>query len=382
METFKILAQDAGTAARVGRLTTAHGEVETPAFMPVGTQGTVKAMSPHELLELDAQILLANTYHLQARPGVDVIDRCGGLHRFMGWPRAILTDSGGYQVFSLAKLRRITEEGVEFQSPLDGTRHFLGPREAMEAQRRLASDVAMVLDECLPYPCDRDYACQGVERTLRWAALCARQPRADGQRVFGIVQGGVYPELRARCARELVSLGFDGYAIGGVSVGEPEEALWVGVEASLEHLPVESPRYLMGVGLLPQIVEAVARGVDFFDCVMPTRYARNGTAFTRRGRYPVKAALYREDTGPLEEGCTCYACRNFSRAYVRHLLQAREILGFRLLTWHNLHRYLEFMRELRQAIRQGRFAELRAQVRDTYRIIDEEHEARKDDGGE
>lgn len=355
--TFTIIKQDAKTGARLGRLETAHGPVDTPVFMPVGTQATVKAMTPAELLDLDMQIVLANTYHVHIRPGEDVVERVGGLHRFMGWPRAILTDSGGYQVFSLAKLNRITDEGVEFQSHVDGARHFLGPVEAMAIQRRLGSDIAMVFDECAPYPCGRDYACQAVERTLAWAALCARQPRAEGQLVFGIVQGNVYEDLRARCAAELVAMNFDGYAIGGVSVGEPDELIFKGIRDSVAHLPAEKPRYLMGVGSVEHMVEAIAQGVDMFDCVMPTRLARHGTAFTRHGRYPVKAARFSEDVEPIEEGCECYACRNFTRAYIRHLINTGEILGIRLLSLHNLHRYRAFTQEVRDAICADCFAE-------------------------
>jgi len=370
---FDILAVDRGSRARLGCLTTAHGDIETPVFMPVGTLGTVKGMSPAELEDIDFDVILGNTYHLNIRPGMDIMEKCGGLHKFMGWKRAILTDSGGFQVFSLAKLRKITDEGVSFQSHLDGKRHFLGPREAMNIQRIIGSDIAMVLDECVPYPCTQDYACQSVERTLAWAALCAQQPKAEGQLVFGIVQGSVFADLREHCARELVGIGFDGYAIGGVSVGEPEEVLMKGVDDTAHHLPEERPRYLMGVGFLPQVVEAVARGVDMFDCVMPTRFARNGTAFTRRGRYPVKAAVYKEDQRPMEEGCECYACKNFSRAYIRHLLNVNEILGVRLVTIHNLYRYRTFMYEMRQAIAAGEFEAFRQEVARTYKTIEEEH---------
>jgi queuine tRNA-ribosyltransferase len=357
--TFEIIKTDPATQARVGRLHTAHGIVETPVFMPVGTQATVKALSPAELLSMDCRILLGNTYHLNARPGVEIVQKCGGLHRFMGWPNAILTDSGGYQVFSLAKLRKIGDAGVEFQSHVDGSRHFIGPVEAMAIQRGLGSDIAMVLDECPPYPSEWNYACQAVDRTLAWAALCVRQPRADGQLFFGIVQGGVYADLRQRCAQGLCELGFDGYAIGGVSVGEPDELIMPGVDACVGLLPADRPRYLMGVGEFGQMTEAVARGVDMFDCVIPTRLARHGTAFTRAGRYPLKANACREDQRPIEEGCGCYACRHFTRAYLRHLWNVGEILGIRLLALHNLHRYLEFMRELRQSILDGTFAEFR-----------------------
>ena len=365
---FELLAQDAGSAARRGRLWTAHGPIETPVFMPVGTQGTVKSMSPAELVDMDCRILLGNTYHLNDRPGIEIIGELGGLHRFMNWDRAILTDSGGFQVFSLAKLRKMTPDGVEFRSHNDGSKHFLGPREAMHIQKVLGSDIAMCFDECPPYPCDREYACQAVDRTLTWAALCAQQPRAQGQLVFGIVQGGVHADLRERCARELVSIGFDGYAIGGVSVGEPDELILSGVELGVGHLPADRPRYLMGVGGMAQMVEAIARGVDMFDCVLPTRVARNGTAVTRRGRYSLRAGAYKRDQGPVEEGCTCYACRGFTRAYIRHLLNQDEILGVRLLTLRNVHCYLEFLKDIRAAIEAGTFEEVRA----FYRAVSED----------
>jgi queuine tRNA-ribosyltransferase len=288
-----------------------------------------------------------------------VVEQAGGLHRFMGWSGPILTDSGGYQVFSLATLRKIREDGVEFNNHVDGGRIFLGPAEVMSIQRRLGSDIAMVFDECPPYPCDRDSACQAVEKTLAWAALSSREPRRPGQLVFGIVQGGCYGELRERCARELVGMGFDGYAVGGVSVGEPEELLIQGVDDGVRLLPAEKPRYLMGVGKMSQILAAVARGVDMFDCVMPTRHARNGTAFVRGGRYAIKGGDYKVDPRPIEEGCACYACRQFSRSYVRHLLNVNEILGIRLLTLHNVHRYMEFMAEIRKALDENRFREFR-----------------------
>ena len=360
---FEILARDPGSAARRGRLWTAHGPVETPVFMPVGTQGSVKAMSPAELHDMDCRILLGNTYHLNDRPGMEVMEAMGGLHRFMGWNKAILTDSGGFQVFSLTRLRKMTPDGVEFRSPTDGSKHFLGPREAMAIQRILGSDIAMLFDECPPYPCTREYACQAVERTLAWAALCVQQPRAPGQLYFGIVQGGVYPDLREQCARELVAMSCDGYAIGGVSVGEPDELILPGVDMGIVGLPDDKPRYLMGVGGLVQMVESIARGVDMFDCVLPTRVARNGTAVTRRGRYSVRNASYKVDERPVEEWCGCYACRNFTRAYIRHLLNVNEILGVRLLTIHNLFRYLELLNEIRVAIEAGRFEEIRAEYR-------------------
>jgi queuine tRNA-ribosyltransferase len=357
--TFEILATDPASGARAGRLWTAHGAVETPVFMPVGTQGTVKTLEPRDLVENGAQIILGNTYHLMLRPGVAVVEACGGLHRFMGWDGPILTDSGGFQVFSLANLRKVKPDGVEFQSHIDGSKHFLGPVEAMAVQRGLGSDIAMCLDECPPYPCDPQTACQAVNKTLLWSALCKSQARAPGQLVFGIVQGGEYAPLRERCARELVAMGFDGYAVGGVSVGEPEPVLLREVADGVRLLPVDRPRYVMGLGDYGQMAASVACGVDMFDCVMPTRHARNGTAFTRHGSFPVKAGEYKLDTRPVEEGCGCYACRHFTRAYIRHLLNVGEILGVRLLTIHNVHAYAAFMREMRAAILAGSFGDWR-----------------------
>lgn len=370
---FEITHQDAMSGARCARLTTAHGVVETPVFMPVGTQATVKTMTPDELEALDYRILLGNTYHLGERPGVAIIERAGGLHRFMSWPHAILTDSGGFQVFSLSGLRKIRPDGVAFQSHVNGSARFMGPVEAMRIQRGLGSDIAMVFDECPPYPCSREYACQAVERTLAWATLCAEQPRAPGQLVFGIVQGGVHEDLREYCARTLLDIGFDGYAIGGVSVGEPDALILPGVEHTVRHLPEARPRYLMGVGYLPQVVAAVARGVDMFDCVMPTRFARNGTVFTRQGRYPVKAAVYREDPRPLEEGCDCPVCARYSRAYIRHLLRVGEMLGYRLVTWHNLYCYAACMRAMREAIHAASFAAFRKNFLENYNEIRRDH---------
>jgi queuine tRNA-ribosyltransferase len=357
--TFELLHVDADSGARAGRLWTAHGAIETPVFMPVGTQATVKTLEPRDLVENEVPVILGNTYHLMLRPGVPVVEACGGLHRFMGWDRPILTDSGGFQVFSLANLRKVRPDGVEFQSHIDGSRFFLGPVEAMAIQRGLGSDIAMCLDECPPYPCDPQTACQAVDKTLSWAALCQKQDRAPGQLVFGIVQGGEYAALRERCARELVAMGFDGYAVGGVSVGEPEPVLLREVADGVRQLPRERPRYVMGLGDFGQMVTSVACGVDMFDCVMPTRHARNGTAFTRYGAYPVKAGEYKLDTRPVEEGCDCYACRHFSRAYLRHLLNVGEILGVRLLTIHNIRRYMVFMQEMRTAIVAGTFGEWR-----------------------
>jgi queuine tRNA-ribosyltransferase len=365
--TFEILKEDRHTGARLGRLWTAHGAIETPVFMPVGTQATVKALEPRDLDAAGAQIILGNTYHLLLRPGMEVMAACGGLHTFMGWNKPILTDSGGFQVFSLNNLRKITEDGVTFQSHIDGSTFFLGPKESMEVQRILGSDIAMCFDECMPYPCEPDYAQKSVAKTLKWAAQCLEQPRAPGQLVFGIVQGGEYTHLREHCAKELIAMGFDGYAVGGVSVGEPEDIMLKGVADGSRLLPRERPRYVMGLGDMYQMCESVACGVDMFDCVIPTRVARHGTAYTRTGSYPVKGGSYKTDMRPVEEGCTCYCCQNFSRAYIRHLINVSEILGVRLLTIHNMHRYLEFMREMREAIANDSFAEWRNELARTLR---------------
>ncbi len=321
--------------------------------MPVGTQGTVKSVAPWELRELQAQIILGNTYHLFVRPGMEVMRHFGGLHAFARWDGPILTDSGGYQVFSLARLRKITEDGVHFQNHLDGSPMFLGPREAMETQAALGSDIAMVFDECPPYPCDHDYAARSLERTLRWAERCKEVP-TPGMK-FGIVQGATFPELRRHSAEALVAIGFDGYAVGGVSVGEPEVEMMAAVESSEPFLPVDKPRYAMGLGTPPQMGGMVARGIDMFDCVLPTRLARNGTAYTAHGTINLKNARYAFDKEPIEEGCTCRACQEFSRGYLRHLVKAEEILGLRLISLHNLHFYLNLMARVRFEIETGSF---------------------------
>ena len=354
------------SGARRGVIRTAHGDIETPVFMPVGTQATVKSVEPRDLEEARVSIILGNTYHLFLRPGNDIMTSAGGLHKFMSWDKPILTDSGGFQVFSLAKIRKIRDDGVEFASHINGARFFMGPRESMATQRSLGSDIAMCFDECIPYPATQKYAGDSVAKTLRWARVCAEQERAPHQALFGIVQGGAYPELREQCAKGLVEIGFDGYAIGGVSVGEPEEEMIRGIESSAPHLPENKPRYLMGVGDRGQIVEAVARGVDMFDCVMPTRHARNGSAFTDYGSIPIKAGRYKDDFSPVEEGCPCYCCRNFTRAYIRHLLNANEILGARLLTIHNITSYMRFMQRLRDAIDNGVFEEFRRKTRESF----------------
>ncbi len=356
---FELLLTDPGSRARLGRLRTAHGVVETPVFMPVGTQASVKALDPRELGEMGTQIILGNTYHLAIRPGMEVIQQAGGLHAFMSWPLPILTDSGGFQVFSLAKIRKIQAHGVEFRSHLDGTLLFLGPKESMGIQRELGSDIAMVFDDCPPHTATAREVRAAVDRTIRWAAECREQPRAEGQLVFGIVQGGCHEDLRARCARELTAMGFDGYAIGGVSVGEPEPEMFRAVELTEPHLPSVLPRYAMGLGTPAQLVELVARGVDMFDCVLPTRVARNGTAYTRRGTFSIKGGAYKADFRPLEEGCDCFACQRFTRAYVRHLLNVNEILGLRLVSIHNSHLFLRLMAEIRGHLRAGTFATFR-----------------------
>ncbi len=354
---FQLLATDPSSKARLGTLQTHHGLVDTPVFMPVGTQGTVKSVSPSELRALNAQIILGNTYHLWLRPGTEVIERFGSLHGFSQWDRAILTDSGGYQVFSLAKLRKISEEGVSFQSHLDGHACFLGPEESMRIQDALGSDIVMLFDECPPYPCDHEYAARSLERTTRWATRCV-QVATRGKK-FGIIQGSVYADLRRQSAESLVALDLDGYAIGGVSVGEPEHEMMAAVENSEPYLPPHKARYAMGLGKPHQIVELVARGVDMFDCVLPTRVARNGTAFVSTGTLNLKNAQHRFSELPLEEGCACPACTTFSRAYLRHLVKANEILGLRLLTLHNLHFYLNLMRQIRESLANGSFTAFR-----------------------
>jgi queuine tRNA-ribosyltransferase len=334
-------------AARRGALELAHGRVDTPAFMPVGTYGTVKAMSPAELESLGAQIVLGNTFHLWLRPGLEVIGRHGGLHRFMGWPRPLLTDSGGFQVFSLETLRKIEEQGVHFASPINGDKLFLSPEEAMRIQQVLDSDIAMVFDECLAYPASEKQAADSMRLSMRWAAR-SKKAWESANAIFGIVQGGVYPHLRAESVQELVEIGFDGYAIGGLAVGEPAAERSRILETT--RLPEDRPRYLMGVGTPEDLIEAVSLGLDMFDCVLPTRNARNGWLFTRHGDIRIRNARFRDDPAPLDEDCACYTCRHFTRAYLHHLDKAKEILGARLNTLHNLHYYQELMQELRIAI--------------------------------
>ena len=374
---FELIQTDSATSARRGRLQTAHGIVETPIFMPVGTRATVKTLDGADLKALQSQIILGNTYHLNLRPGMETIRAAGGLHAFMGWDLPILTDSGGFQVFSLAKMAKIQEDGVAFQSHIDGAPLFLGPREAMAIQRDLASDIAMVFDDCPPYPADREQVLGAVERTTRWARECRDQTRAEGQLVFGIVQGGCYEDLREQSAREITAIDFDGYAIGGLSVGEPEPEMLRIAELTAPMLPADRPRYAMGLGTPVQLVELVARGVDMFDCVLPTRLARNGTAFTFGGAISLKGAAYRDDFSPIEDGCDCFTCQNHTRAYLRHLLNVDEILGLRLLTIHNLRCYLRLMEVVRGHLKAGTFGEFRAAFHANYRVTSRVEEQRK-----
>ena len=353
---FNILKKDPATKARLGRLITAHGGVETPAFMPVGTQGTVKAVLPRDLKELGCQILLGNTYHLYLRPGAELVRKLGGLHRFIGWDGPILTDSGGYQVFSLAAMRTVSDEGVRFQSHLDGSTHLLTPEKVMEIQEALGSDIAMVLDECVPHDAQRTYVQMSTERTVRWAERCLRVRRKEDQLVFGIIQGGMFEELRQWCVSEMQALSFDGYAVGGLGVGEGEALLQSIGSFTAELLPEDRPRYLMGVGRPEDIVSAVRAGFDLFDCVIPTRNARNGTLFTSQGKLSIKRAEFTGDPRPLDPDCGCYCCRNFSRAYLRHLYLAGEILSAQLNSLHNLYFYHRLMERCREAIREGRWA--------------------------
>ncbi len=357
---YQLFHQSSNCPARCGQITTLHGTFETPIFMPVGTLATVKAVTPENLLELGAQIILGNTYHLFIRPGHELVRSFGGLHRFMHWDGPILTDSGGFQIFSLSKLAKITEEGAEFRSHIDGSKLFLSPEKVVHVQEALGSDIMMVLDTCIPYPATFDEAAQATALTSRWARRCREAQSDSGQLLFGILQGGMYPDLRKEAAQELIDIGFDGYAMGGLSVGEPKDLMHEMLDASVHLLPDEFPKYLMGVGTPEDLVEGVYRGVDMFDCVMPTRNARNGTLFTSSGKVVIKNSRHREDQGPLDERCRCYTCRNYSRGYLRHLFQNREILAYQLNSIHNLHYYCSLMADMRSAIMEDRFPEFRA----------------------
>lgn len=355
------------SGARLGRVHTPHGVIDTPQFMPVGTQATVKGMSPEELKQIGAQIILSNTYHLWMRPGSDIVREAGGLHRFMNWDRAILTDSGGFQVFSLSDARHITEEGVHFKSHIDGSRHILSPEQSIKVQNDLGSDIIMAFDECIPYPATEIYTKSSLERTTRWLERCiAQHARPHDQALFGIIQGGTYPHLREASARAITAFDLPGYAIGGLSVGEPGEEMYRMLEATVPLMPAGKPRYLMGVGTPDYLIEGAIRGIDMFDCVLPTRIGRNGTVLTSKGRVIVRDAKSARDFRPLDEDCDCYVCQNYSRAYIRHLIKADEMLGLRLTSWHNIHFLVSLMRKVRQAIAEDRLLTFRDEFFDRF----------------
>ena len=364
---YELVAEDRKTGARAGLLHTPHGVFKTPMFMPVGTQATVKTVTPEELEEMGAQIILSNTYHLFLRPGTELIHEAGELHRFTNWNKGILTDSGGFQVFSLGAMRKITEEGVYFRSFLDGSKQFLSPEISIRAQEDLGSDIAMAFDECIPYPADYEYARKSTERTTRWAKRCIKAHQRTDRGIFGIIQGGMYKDLRKQSAMEISSLPFDGVAVGGLSVGEPHDLMYDILEETIQWMPKGKARYLMGVGTPDCLVEGVARGVDMFDCVFPTRVARNGMAMIHTGRMNMKNKQYERDFRPIEESCGCYTCRNYTRAYIRHLYKSEELLVFRLVTIHNLYFLLQFMRDMREAIVQGNFSEFREHFLEHYK---------------
>lgn len=364
---YELVAEDRKTGARAGLLHTPHGVFKTPMFMPVGTQATVKTVTPEELEEMGSQIILSNTYHLFLRPGTELIHEAGELHRFMNWNKGILTDSGGFQVFSLGAMRKITEEGVYFRSFLDGSKQFLSPEISIRVQEDLGSDIAMAFDECIPYPADYEYARKSTERTTRWAKRCIKAHQRTDRGIFGIIQGGMYKDLRKQSAMEISSLPFDGVAVGGLSVGEPHDLMYDILEETTQWMPKGKARYLMGVGTPDCLVEGVARGVDMFDCVFPTRVARNGMAMIHTGRMNMKNKQYKRDFCPIEESCGCYTCRNYTRAYIRHLYKSEELLAFRLVTIHNLYFLLQFMRDMREAIVQGNFSEFREHFMEHYK---------------
>lgn len=364
---YELIKECKQSGARLGRLHTPHGIINTPIFMPVGTAATVKAMTPEELKDIHAEIILSNTYHLYLRPGHELIEKAGGLHKFMHWDRPILTDSGGFQVFSLGDLRKITEEGVEFRSHIDGSKHFLSPEKATEIQNALGSDIMMAFDECAPYPADYDYVKNSLERTTRWAKRCKdAHKNPDKQALFGIVQGGMYKDLREQSVKELLELDFPGYSVGGLSVGEPKELMNEVLDYTVPLLPQDKPRYLMGVGSPDALIDGVIRGIDMFDCVLPTRIARNGTCMTSEGQLVIKNAKHTEDFSPLDPNCECYTCKNYSRAYLRHLFKCKEILSSRLLTLHNLHFLISLMKDVRQAIMDDRLLDFQKEFMEKY----------------
>jgi len=353
---FKVLKTESTCAARLGQISLSHGIIDTPVFMPVGTQATVKTLSPDELYAMGTGIILANTYHLHLRPGEDLIEMAGGLHHFMNWQRALLTDSGGFQVFSLKGLRKIDDNGVHFSSHIDGSRHYLSPEIVMDIQQKLGADIAMCFDECSPYPCSYEEAARAVERTSLWAGKCKQSHSHQEQAVFGIIQGNIFPDLRQRSAAEITALDFPGYAIGGLSVGEPKPLMYGMLDHTDEWLPFDKARYLMGVGAPEDLLEAVRRGIDMFDCVLPTRLARHGTAFTHKGKLVVRNATCARDFSPIDGNCDCYVCRNYSRAYIRHLVKSGEMLAHRLLSYHNVYFLLKMMENVRKAISAGEFS--------------------------
>jgi len=359
---FEILNSDEASKARLGRFHTAHGTVDTPAFMPVATQATVKTLTTDDLKDMGFQMLIVNAYHMYLRPGHETVKKLGGIHKFMAWDSPLTTDSGGYQVLSLSKARKIKDDGILFQSHIDGSSHMFTPEKCMEIQQALGVDLMMCLDECPPYPSDRNYIKKSVELTTKWANLCKQSKKNKDNALFGIVQGGVYPDLREKSSYELQEIGFEGYAVGGLGVGEEQEKTYEITEHTLGTLPIEKPRYLMGLGNPEDIVEAVSKGVDLFDCVIPTRNARNGTLFTSKGKLVIKNARYSEDEEPIDNNCECYTCRTYSRAYLRHLFMAKELLVLRLLTIHNLYYYGALMREIRGSIANGDFANLLRRV--------------------
>lgn len=365
--TYELIKTDTRTKARRGRVTTPHGIIETPVFMPVGTAATVKAMRPEEVEALGAEIILSNTYHLYLRPGHEVVRAAGGLHKFMNWDRPILTDSGGFQVFSLGAMRKIREEGVEFRSHIDGSKHMLSPEKSIEIQNALGSDIIMAFDECAPYPADRQYVKDSLERTTRWLKRCKEYHKdTDRQSLFGIMQGGMYPDLRKLSAEQIVELDLPGYAIGGLSVGEPKPIMYEIMDECVDYLPKDKPRYLMGVGSPDCLFEGVERGIDMFDCVLPTRIARHGMAMTSQGRVNIKNAAYEKDFTPLDPNCDCYTCRNYSKAYLRHLFKADEILSSMLMTNHNLHFLVNTMKSIRKSIEEDRFLEYKKEFYESY----------------
>src|SRR5690554_1413496 len=359
MPLFTVFHKESNTNARTAKLITPHGEINTPIFMPVGTQATVKSMTSEELKEVGSEIILSNTYHLYLRPGSKLISRAGGLHNFMHWDKPILTDSGGFQVFSLSELNKITDEGVIFQSHLDGSRHFISPEISMEIQMELGADIIMAFDECTPYPAEHEYVNESLERTISWARRSKKAMTNTDQTLFGIIQGGVYKDLRLKSVEELLKIDFPGYAIGGLSVGEEKELMLEVLDYTVPGLPEDKPRYLMGVGAPEDLVEGVMRGIDMFDCVLPTRIARHGVVFTHQGRITIRNAEFAEDFGPLDPECNCYVCKNYTRGYIRHLIKRREILGVRLTTYHNLFYLLDLMKRIREAIQKDKFLEFR-----------------------